>query len=93
MARKPSSGVQRGFGRANDRSPFGVVGEPLPVDDDARLVADGPRVVPGRHDREVAWAVLHLFAVVHHDLHPPGHEVAHVGGLAAVGLGDRLDVL
>ncbi len=72
---------------------LGVVDEALPVDDDARLVADDPCVVTGRHHREVSGAVFHLFAVIHDDLHPPRHEIAEVRGLTAVGLRDRLDVL
>ena len=71
---------------------LGVVGESLPVDDYAIFVADDPRVVPRRHDREVARPVLDLLAVVHHDRHATGDEVARVRGLAAVGAGDRLDV-
>src|SRR5207247_3762210 len=70
-----------------------VVGEALPVDDDAWLLADGPRVMAWRDYREVSGPELHLFAVVHDDLHPSPDEIAQVGSLAAVSLGDRLDVL
>src|SRR5712671_7372448 len=47
----------------------------------------------GRSHHEVPRTKLHLLAVVHDDLHPAGDEVAHMGGLAAVGVGDGLDVL
>src|ERR1035437_8896721 len=74
-------------------SPLGVVRKSLPVDHNAWLVSDDPCVMPGRHDCEVPWAVLNLLAVVHDHLHPTGDEVARVGGLATVGLGDRLYML
>src|SRR5260370_16761415 len=83
---QPVTGPARG-------SPLGVLRKPLPVDHDARLVPDDPRVVAGRDDAEVSRTELHLFAVVHDDLHPAGYEVAHMGGLATVGLRDGLDVL
>src|SRR5437879_6366179 len=59
--------------------PLGVVGEALPVDDDARLVADDPGVMTGRAHHEVAGPELHLLTVVHHDLHASGDEIAGVG--------------
>src|SRR5712692_1021766 len=71
---------------------LGVVSEALPVDDDAGFVADCPRVVSWGHDSEVSRAELHLLAVIHDDLHPARDEVAHVSGLAAVGLGNGLDM-
>jgi hypothetical protein len=49
--------------------------------------------VAGRADHEVTRAKLNLAAVVHHDFHAPRDEVANVGSLAAVGLGNGLDVL
>src|SRR5690242_2651657 len=71
---------------------LGVIGKALPVDHHAGLVTDGPRIVTGSHDREVAGSVVHLFAVVHDDLHPSRDEVPHVRSLTAVGPGDRLDM-
>jgi hypothetical protein len=65
----------------------------LPINDDARLLADDPSVVSGRHDREVAGPVLLLLAVVNHHLHPAGDEIAGMRRLAAFSSGDRLDVL
>src|SRR6478752_5062 len=70
-----------------------VVGEALPVDEDTVLLTDRPGVVAGSHRGEVAGAVLDFLTVVHHDLHPAVDEVAKMRGLAAVGAGDRLDVL
>src|SRR5229473_2163286 len=68
------------------KSPLGVVRVTLPIDNDTGLVAHDPRVVPRRHDGKVSWSVFHLFAVVHHDLHPAGDEISGVGSLAAFGL-------
>jgi len=51
-------------------SALGVVGEALPVDDDAWLIADDPGVMAWCHRGEVAGAVLHFFAIVHNDLDP-----------------------
>src|SRR5260370_41645354 len=65
----------------------------MPVDRDAWFVADDPGIVAWCHDREIAWAELHLLAVVHDDVHPTRDEVAHVGGLTAVRLRNRLHVL
>ncbi len=65
-----STGCSPTLVRSPNLRGLGVVGETLPIDHDARLVADDPHVVPRRHDREVAGPVLHLLAVVHHDLHP-----------------------
>jgi hypothetical protein len=48
--------------------------------------------MPRGHDGKVSRAVFHLLAVLRDHLHPAGDEVAGVRGLAAVGLGDRLDV-
>jgi hypothetical protein len=47
-----------------------VVGEPLPVDDDARLISDDPSIMARCHGGEVTRDVLHFLAIVHHDLHP-----------------------
>ncbi len=47
-----------------------VVGDALPVHDDAGLAADGPGIVPGRAHHEVARAELCLITIVHDDLHP-----------------------
>src|SRR5262249_21846622 len=70
-------------------SPLGVVSEALPGDQDTGLVTDDPRIVAGWHDGEVPRAVLHLFPVVHDDLHPAGNEVGPMVSLAAGGRGDR----
>src|SRR5438067_7405648 len=72
---------------------LGVVGEALPVEDNARLVADNPGVMTWRTHHEVAGPELHLLPVVHDDLHTSGDEVPSVCGLTAVRLGDRLHVL
>jgi len=72
---------------------FGVVGETLPVDYDARFVSDDPCIMPRCHDSKISRSVLHLFAVVHDDLHPARNEVPHVGRLATVGVGNGLDML
>src|SRR6266849_9280274 len=77
---------------AGRRSPLGVVREALPVDDHTWFVADDPCVVPGRDNTEVARAEFGLLAIVHDHLHPAADEVAGVGGLAAVGPRDGLDV-
>ena len=55
---------------AEARSALGVIAETLPIDDDARLIADDPSVMARCHSCEVAGAILHFFAIVHHDLHP-----------------------
>src|SRR5215204_3987646 len=82
------------FGRRSEElSALRVVAELAEVDEDARLVADDLRVVPGRDRHDVAGPAFALGAVVHDHLHPPGHAVAEVGDLARVGPGDRLDVL
>src|SRR5215216_3536806 len=73
--------------------PLRVVGEALPVDDDARVVPDYPCVMSGRDHREVAGTKLGLLTVIHDHLHPAGDVVTDVRGLATLGLGDRLDVL
>src|ERR1035437_5065155 len=69
-----------------------VVGESLPVDYDAWLISNNPRIVPRSGSHEIARTELHFLSVVHHDLHATGDEVAHVGCLATVCLGDRLHV-
>src|SRR5437773_10819771 len=74
-------------------SAFGVVGDALPVDHHARLVADDPRVVPRRAHHEIARPELELFAVVHADRHAAADEIPHVRRLAAVGPGNGLHVL
>lgn len=48
---------------------------------------------PGCHDRKVSGAVFHQLAVIHHDDHSPGNEAPEVGGLAARGSGNGLDVI
>jgi hypothetical protein len=63
------------------------------VDRHARLVADRPRVA-ARGDREdIAGSGLAFCAVVHDDLHSARENVAEMDRLAAVGSGDRFDVL
>ncbi len=44
---------------------LGVVGEALPVDDHAGLIADDPSVVSGWEHHEIAGAELGFFPVVH----------------------------
>src|ERR1019366_6530137 len=70
---------------------LGVVGEPLPVADHARLAADDPGVVAWRDHHQVADGELLLAPVVHDDPHLSGDDVPGVGRLAAVGTGDRFD--
>ena len=55
--------------RAGARSAPRVVAEALPIDDDAGLIADDPSVMAWCHRCEVTGAILHFFAIVHHDLH------------------------
>src|SRR4249919_2731388 len=74
-------------------APLRVVPDLAEVDEDACLLADGPGVVPGRDRDGVAGADLALGSVVHDDVHPAGEHVAEMRGLAAVRLGERLDVL
>src|SRR5512135_889132 len=62
------------------------------IDDDRRLVADHPRVVAGRQQRDVAGAELVFAAVVHPYAQTAGHVVLEVRRLAALGSGDGLDV-
>lgn len=69
-----------------------VVGGCRPVDEDAWFVTDGPGVVSGWADHEIARADLAFGAVVHPDAHPSRHAVSDVGRLAAARAGDRLDV-
>jgi hypothetical protein len=49
--------------------------------------------VAARQRRDVAWLRDELGAVVHLDREPPGQVVLEVRRLAAVRLGERLDVL
>jgi hypothetical protein len=71
-------------------SAFGVVGEALPVDDYAGLVADDPRVVSRWHLGEISGAVLHPLTVVHLDDHAPGYEVPEVLSKLRRGLGPQI---
>src|SRR5450759_1100270 len=73
--------------------PLGVIREALPVDENAGLISNDPRVVSWWADHEITRDEFLLFAVVHHYLHAPGHEVPLVGCLAAFCLGNGLDVL
>src|SRR6476660_6190162 len=66
----------RNMGRC--RLPLGVVGDAGPVDDHAGLIAENPGVVSGRADHEIAGAELHVFPVVHDDLHATRDDVTHV---------------
>src|SRR5215207_1032712 len=63
------------------------------VDGDAGLVADRPGVVPRSDRRDVTGPDVGLGAVAHRDVHPAGDDVHQVRRLAAVGAGDRLDVV
>ena len=63
-----------------------------PVDDDDRLVADDPGVVPGRQRGHLPRHRVELVAVVGADPQRAGQVVLEVRRLAPVGAGDRLDV-
>lgn len=63
------------------------------VEHDTGLIADHFAVVPGRDRDHVASAELELCAIVHDHLLAPGEDVSQVRHLAAVGAGQRLDVL
>src|SRR5713101_2679524 len=64
-----------------------------PIDEDTWLIAHGPRIVAGRRDHDIAWAVVDLRAVVRLDDHPAGEDVCGVIGLAAVGAGNGLHIV
>src|SRR5215204_5523655 len=66
---------------------------PREVQDDARLVPNGPSVVSRRDHHRIVGAKLLLCAVVHYNLHPPRDHVPYVRHLATVGPCDRLDGL
>src|SRR3954447_6607098 len=83
----------RATGPTSSRSALCVVGETLPVDHHAGLVADDPGVVTGRATHVVAPPEGCFFAVVHADRHLPRDYVAHVRRHAAVRLSDGLNVL
>src|SRR5580692_1564514 len=73
-------------------SALGIVAGAPPVDDDDRLVADHPGVVPWRKRGHLAGARVELGAVGQLDAQSPGDVVLEVRGLAQVGARDRLDV-
>src|SRR5205807_288552 len=83
--------------RSRNRPPalasLGVALQAAEVEQDATLVADDPRVVSGRHVKDVSGAELALAAVVHPQRHLAGQDVAEMLDLARVGAGDRLHVL
>src|SRR4051812_20675660 len=83
----------RQLSRSLCRLSFRVVGETLPVDDHARFITDDPCIMAGGHHGKVAWAVVHLFAIVHNNLHSAADEVAHMCRLAAVGARNRPHML
>src|SRR4029450_4203436 len=70
-----------------------VVAGAEPVHDDDRVVAEHPRVVTARERRHGARPPHELRAVAHPDRELPGDVVLEVRRLAAVGLGDRPDVV
>ena len=70
-----------------------VPAEPAEIEQHARLGALGPGVVPGRHVERLARREGVLGAVVHADGHAARDHVADVRDLAAVGAGQRLDVV
>ena len=70
----------------------GVVRGAPPVDDDDRLVADHPGVVPGRQRRHLPGRRVELLAVGRADAQRAGHVVLEVRRLAQLGAGERLDV-
>jgi len=59
----------------------------------ARLVANGPGVVTRLRKKDIARTDFALSAIIHTDAHAPGQNVASVGRLAGVCLGQWLDVL
>jgi hypothetical protein len=64
-----------------------------PVNGDPRLIPDDPRVVTGRDLEGIPAHDLQRSAVGHFDVQMPGHDVADVVHLAALGANYRLDVL
>src|ERR1700733_9816815 len=72
---------------------LGVVAGAVPVDDDNGLLADDPGVVAAGQRGDVAGTGDEFGAVVHADGEPSADVVLEVRCLAAVGLGDRLDVV
>ncbi len=70
-----------------------VIGDTLPIDYDAGLIANGPAVVAGRYGHYVSRPDFELGAVVHQDALTPGEHVAHVRRLTTVSARDVLDVL
>src|SRR5262249_54888015 len=77
--------------RSSSSSGFGglsclcVILHSTEVDELARLVADDPRVVPGRDRYQIARAELDLRPVRHRDDHATRGDVAEVRRLAALG--------
>jgi hypothetical protein len=63
------------------------------VQQDARLIADDPSVVPGRHVKGLAGAELALSAVIHLQRHAALEDIPDVVNLARVGTSDWLDIL
>src|SRR3954468_5802504 len=72
------------------RSGSGVVEHALEVDHHGGLVADHPRIVTRRQERDVARLAVELGAVVHLDAQHAGDVVLEVRRLAALGAGERL---
>src|SRR5918995_5028898 len=79
--------------RSSFRLSLGVVGETLPVDENARFITDDPCIVAGGHHGDVPRAIVHLLAIVHYNLHSAGNEVPQVRRLATPGARNRLHVL
>src|SRR3982750_1116099 len=57
------------------------------------LITDDPRIMAGCHHGKVPWAVVHLLAIVHHNLHSAAYEVTHMCLLTTVGARNRLHML
>ena len=81
MPRLAQTRPRRGAGAEPRRNGGLDVRVPGDVDHDARVVADDPRIVPGRHVEAVARAVFKLAPVIHADRHPPLQNAASVAAM------------
>jgi hypothetical protein len=74
-------------------SRLGVVPCGTPVESNAGLAANDPRIVTGRDDERITGPKVALGSIVHRNVHPAGDDVSGVGRLAGLGASDRLDVV